>query len=706
MIKKNNINDKASIELLPVHTNPNSSAYNSSVENEEGPAIHLSSHVGSSQHHNFSTAVEIEREELYKSGNGSLLLVDKPAFYLLVLLYFLQGIPVGLAFGSIPFLMKSAHLSYSQLGTFSLASYPYSLKLFWSPFVDSFYSKKVGRRRSWIIPVQTFTGLIFIILGSQIDAIFKDLNANLNILTFYFFLLVLMASTQDIAVDSWALVILSPASKSYASTAQTVGLNTGYFLSFTVFLAFNSKEFMNKYFRSAENQLDVGLFTLGQYMIFSGFLFLACTAFVALKVPEVPEHLRLTVKKDDELTLEEANDELDATFNHSGNGWHNLKRTYLKMYRVLSLSTVQQFIIILLICKIGFLINESATNLKLLDRGFAKEDLSLTVLIDFPFEIIFGYYVAKWSRGKQALNPWLYAYIGRLIAALFGQLTVYAFPTTKTAEGIEKTIVTLGFFLAVIIQHLFSSLMSTIQFVSLAAFHTRIADPTIGGTYMTTLNTLSNFGGTWPKFFLLKFIDRMTYSICAPVSLNTYVGDTVSSAKEATDIISFELFWANTVNFVKLAADKALISGQKFFPTAPKPEELKLLQNFKPAGFNFENFFKFISDKFQIVPHLTTFASLTELKNNKVSEYIAFTKGQKIDFWEASKQASKLPGCATEAAKQVCLNYLGGECIVLKDGYYMMNLLCVSIGTALLVFFIWRKIQQLQSLGESHWRVK
>lgn len=113
MIKKNNINDEASIELLPVHTNPNSSAYNSSVENEEGPAIHLSSHVGSSQHHNFSTAVEIEREELYKSGNGSLLLVDKPAFYLLVLLYFLQGIPVGLAFGSIPFLMKSAHLSYS-----------------------------------------------------------------------------------------------------------------------------------------------------------------------------------------------------------------------------------------------------------------------------------------------------------------------------------------------------------------------------------------------------------------------------------------------------------------------------------------------------------------------------------------------------------------------------------------------------------------
>lgn len=33
----------------------------------------------------------------------------------------IQGVPIGLAFGSIPFLLKSK-LSYSQLGTFSLAT--------------------------------------------------------------------------------------------------------------------------------------------------------------------------------------------------------------------------------------------------------------------------------------------------------------------------------------------------------------------------------------------------------------------------------------------------------------------------------------------------------------------------------------------------------------------------------------------------------
>lgn len=41
----------------------------------------------------------------------------------------------------------------------------------------------------------------------------------------------------------WALTLLSEENLSFASTAQTIGLNSGYFLSFTVFLALNSHEF-------------------------------------------------------------------------------------------------------------------------------------------------------------------------------------------------------------------------------------------------------------------------------------------------------------------------------------------------------------------------------------------------------------------------------------------------------------------------------
>ena len=47
-----------------------------------------------------------------------------------------------------------ARVSYTQIGIFSIASYPYSLKLLWSPLVDTFYWKSLGRRKSWIVPLQ------------------------------------------------------------------------------------------------------------------------------------------------------------------------------------------------------------------------------------------------------------------------------------------------------------------------------------------------------------------------------------------------------------------------------------------------------------------------------------------------------------------------------------------------------------------------
>lgn len=80
----------------------------------------------------------------------------------------LQGIPLGLTFGTLPFLLKS-HLSYSQLAIFALSTWPYSLKLLWSPIVDAWFVKKWGRRKSWIVPVQGLVGLGMWVIGGKIE---------------------------------------------------------------------------------------------------------------------------------------------------------------------------------------------------------------------------------------------------------------------------------------------------------------------------------------------------------------------------------------------------------------------------------------------------------------------------------------------------------------------------------------------------------
>jgi PAT family acetyl-CoA transporter-like MFS transporter 1 len=377
---------------------------------------------------------------------------DRRNFLLLCLLYFLQGIPMGLAGGSVPFLLKK-YLSYGQIGVFSLATYPYSLKLLWSPIVDAVWSPKVGRRKSWILPIQSISGLGMIYLGSSIEAMMKEAGANDGAgvwgFMLWWFFLVFLCATQDIAVDGWALTLLSPQNIAYASTAQTVGLTAGGFLSYTVFLAFNAPDFANRYFRTTPK--DVGIMTLGGYLEFWGWGYLFVTLGLAL------------------LKREEKTKERDGII-----------EVYRSMIGILKLKSIQKIIVVHLISKLGFQANDAVTSLKLLDKGFGQENMALVVLVDFPFEISLGYYAGKWSTKYTPMRLWCWAFVGRLIAAVVAQGVVMLYPK----EG-----VTTWYLLLVIVTNIFSTFMNTVMFVAISAFHARVADPAIGGTYMTLLAT-------------------------------------------------------------------------------------------------------------------------------------------------------------------------------------------------------------------------
>ncbi|OAP57492.1 hypothetical protein AYL99_08230 [Fonsecaea erecta] len=407
---------------------------------------------------------------------------DKKNFLLLCLLYFLQGIPLGLASGSVPFLLKS-YLSYGQIGIFSLAIYPYSLKLLWSPIVDAVWSRRFGRRKSWITPIQTISGLSMIYLGGQIDEMMRATGDNDGAgvwgFTGWWFLLVFMCATQDIAVDGWAISLLSIQNISYASTAQTVGLTAGSFLSHTVFLALQAPDFANRWFRAVPK--EYGLFTLGGYMTFWGWVYLIVTVGLAV------------------LKREEKNNEREG-----------IMEVYRSMWAVLKLPNVLTIIAVHLVSKLGFVTNDAVTNLKLLDKGFGQANMALVVLIDFPFELGLGYYAGKWSTEYTPLKVWCWAYTARLLAAVFGQITIMIYPTAPDEA------VPVWYMLVVIAAHVSSTFMNTVMFVASAAFHARIADPTIGGTYMTLLATVSNLGGTFPKFFILKLVDLFTKATCIP----------------------------------------------------------------------------------------------------------------------------------------------------------------------------------------------
>lgn len=132
-------------------------------------------------------------------------LSDWSSILILLFLYTLQGLPLGLI-TSIPLIIQEKSASYNQQAKFSLAGWPFSLKLLWAPLVDALYLKKIGRRKSWLIPVQYLIGVTLFVLSYQVDQLIDTLQ--IGMLTAYFFFLNFLTATQDMAVDGWALTML------------------------------------------------------------------------------------------------------------------------------------------------------------------------------------------------------------------------------------------------------------------------------------------------------------------------------------------------------------------------------------------------------------------------------------------------------------------------------------------------------------------
>jgi PAT family acetyl-CoA transporter-like MFS transporter 1 len=168
---------------------------------------------------------------------------DLQSILLLFLLYTLQGVPMGLA-SSIPLLLQERCVTYSEQSMFSLVSWPVSLKLLWAPVVDSIYFPAFGRRKSWLIPVQFLCGIMMIAAAPEINVMLGDDTRKPDVIrmTLFFFALYFLMATQDIAVDGWAITMLSRRNVGWASTCNAVGQALGNVVSFILFMSLNSAE--------------------------------------------------------------------------------------------------------------------------------------------------------------------------------------------------------------------------------------------------------------------------------------------------------------------------------------------------------------------------------------------------------------------------------------------------------------------------------
>mmetsp|Transcript_16894 Transcript_16894/g.15154 ORF Transcript_16894/g.15154 Transcript_16894/m.15154 type:complete len:287 (+) Transcript_16894:3-863(+) len=184
----------------------------------------------------------------------------------------------------------------------------------------------------------------------------------------------------------------------------------------------------------------------------------------------------------------------------------SIKSTYVDILRVMRIPNVFKLVAILLTCRIAFSCVDSVTSLKLNEKGFPKETAGLLVFFYVPFDLMFPFLIAyinsylQWTK----MQLWQNGFRLRIVASLM------VISLVATFEVDENGNVPFAFISKNILIAILYSFTSSLMFTSQCGFFAKIADEAIGGTYLTLLNTVSNLGNTWPKYFVLRSIDWFT----------------------------------------------------------------------------------------------------------------------------------------------------------------------------------------------------
>jgi hypothetical protein len=118
---------------------------------------------------------------------------DRFNVLILTILYVFQGVPLGMSYGTLTYLLKK-HLSYSELGIFALSGYPFSLKFLWSPLVDTKYISWIGRRKTWICSLGIISGILMYAMSPHVEYLTTS-DKNIWVLTGVIFCLIFLFAT-------------------------------------------------------------------------------------------------------------------------------------------------------------------------------------------------------------------------------------------------------------------------------------------------------------------------------------------------------------------------------------------------------------------------------------------------------------------------------------------------------------------------------
>lgn len=149
---------------------------------------------------------------------------QKPILIILFL-GFASGVPLALLLTTVKAYLVDKSVDLASIGFFSLVLLPYSIKFFWAPLLDSVkipvLTRKLGKRRSWIISMQILMIILIAFLG-----IFSN-SDNLSDIIILSVLIAITSASHDIVVDAYRVESVEVENQAIAASMYIYGYRIG-----------------------------------------------------------------------------------------------------------------------------------------------------------------------------------------------------------------------------------------------------------------------------------------------------------------------------------------------------------------------------------------------------------------------------------------------------------------------------------------------
>lgn len=325
-------------------------------------------------------------------------------------------------------------------------------------------------------------------LGSHADGTQTPPDA--SALTVFFLALYFLMATQDIVVDGWALTMLSRENVGYASPCNTIGQIIGVFFANQGFIALSDPQWCRQYLGI---ETANGLVSLAEFMNFWAWVLIVVTVLIALFKKETP---------------------LDESEEPEG-----LLETYSEVIAIFRIRAVQMLCIVLVTCRAAFGPVDAGTTFKLQEVGMPKADMAALAPILLVFSLVMPTFTSV-SISNAPIDMFLLGTALKICscALVFG---IFELSTRRYGGGEMYPLFYVLFIIVMVLHELSSNLMSG----SMMSFFAKIADPSIGGTYMTLLNTVMNLGGKWSTVLSLWALPHLSISTCMINNVVAYYGN-------------------------------------------------------------------------------------------------------------------------------------------------------------------------------------